>query len=116
MEKIRSISEVELMICDIQKIYNSCSFQFLIEFIGDITIEEIENTINEIIVNTPGINVYKKKKNWINKKEFVSVKTVNYDGEIGLINDEFFRKFVDFDERSVELYLLNIKSVVALKG
>ena len=64
MEKVRGISDGELMFCDVQELVNSYTIQFLVEFTGNISIKEIEDTINEIVIKNPGSNVFKNKNNY----------------------------------------------------
>lgn len=110
MKKIRSISDGELMFCDVQELVNSYTIQFLVEFTGNITIQEIESTINEIIIKNPGINVFKNKNNWVVSKEKIYVKELSFDSEVYMLNDDFFNETTNFNKHSIELYLLNIKN------
>ena len=74
MEKVRGISDGELMFCDVQELVNSYTIQFLVEFTGNISIKEIEDTINEIVTKNPGSYVFKNKNNWFVSKDRIYVK------------------------------------------
>ena len=67
MEKVRGISDGELMFCDVQELVNSYTIQFLVEFTGNISIKEIEDTINEIVIKNPGSNVFKNNNGTCNE-------------------------------------------------
>ena len=85
METLRKISDLELLLCDVQEYYTSCTVQFVMQFTGNISVEEIEDTINEIVVENPGINVCKNKNNWVKSKELVKVRNLILDDDINLI-------------------------------
>ena len=109
MEKVRGISDGELMFCDVQELVNSYTIQFLVEFTGNISIKEIEDTINEIVIKNPGSNVFKNKNNWFVSKDRIYVKELTFDSEAYMLNEDFFNETTNFRKHSIELYLLNIK-------
>ena len=109
MEKVRGISDGELMFCDVQELVNSYTIQFLVEFTGNISIKEIEDTINEIVIKNPGSNVFKNKNNWFVSKDRIYVKELTFDSEAYMLNEDFFNETTNFKKHSIELYLLNTK-------
>lgn len=58
MELVRNISDAKLMFCDVQELVNSYTIQFLVEFTGNISIREIEDTINKLQWNVITIDNY----------------------------------------------------------
>jgi len=101
MNKIRDISDGELMFCDVQELVNSYTIQFLIEFTGNVSIKEIENTINEVVMQNSGINVYKNKNNWVSKNELIVVKNITFEDDTYLLNESFFNETVEFNQRNI---------------
>ena len=81
MEKIRPISDGELMFCDVQELVNSYTIQVLLEFTGSITIKEIEIAINEVVKDNPGTNVFKNKNYWCLCNEEIIVNQINLKSE-----------------------------------
>lgn len=77
MELVRNISDVKLMFCDVQELVNSYSIQFLAEFTGNISIREIEDAINEIVIRNPGSNVF--KNNLVVSSDIIYVKELTFD-------------------------------------
>lgn len=110
MKKLRKISDGELMFCDVQELVNSYTIQFLMKFKGNIFIKEIEEAINDVVTKNPGSNVFKNKNNWIINNEKIKIKELNFDSDTYLLNNNFFNETIDFNKRSIELFLLNIKN------
>lgn len=110
MEIIRSISDGELMFCDVQELINSYTIQVLLEYTGNITLKEIESTINDVVKDNPGTNVLKNKNNWCLSNEKIIVKQLSFNSKENLLNEDFFNETVDFTKRSIELYLLKVKN------
>ena len=109
MELVRNIFDAKLMFCDVQELVNSYSIQFLAEFMGNISIREIEDTIKEIVIRNPGSNVFKNKNNLVVSSDIIYVKELTFDSELYMFNENFFNETTDFNKHSIELYLLNIK-------
>ena len=110
MKKIRNISDCELMFCDVQETINSYTMQILLEFSGNVTIHEIEQAINEIVYYNPECNVFKNRNYWITSDEKINVKSLTFESKISLFDEDFFNQIVDFNKRSMELYLINISN------
>lgn len=102
-KRIRSISCNELLYSDMQYSTNSYAIQFIfkIEKIGNL--KEIEKTINNVIKNNIGSNVYLKNNSYYMQDKLVKINNLEVNEE-DFYNSDFFREKIDIKKESLKVY------------
>lgn len=103
--KIRKISCNEQLYLDMQDVMGTFSIQFILEYIGEVNKEELEDAVNFVLENTNDNNLKLCGKDWTRNTEKVQVKEVEIKSEV-LTEDEFFKQKTDYRDHSLEVYLV----------
>ena len=103
--KTRRISYNERLYLDLQDLTNTYAIQycFLVKEIKNI--DKIEEAINEVLKQSPGVNMYLKGKEYFEQTEPVKIRQINIDDE-DVFNREEFREKVPYKDHSLEVLLV----------
>ena len=109
MEKIREISDNELLYCDLQDITStSFTIQYLIEYENNIDKNSIELAILNMKKENPQAFVSKKGNTWIKANVFSNVEEINID-DSEIINNELFFEKLNYNQETVRFYIIKNK-------
>ena len=113
--RTRRISYNERLYLDLQDLTNTYAIQycFLVKEIKNI--DKIEEAINEVLKQSPGVNVYLKGKEYFEQTEPVKIRQINIDDE-DVFNREEFREKVPYKDHSLEVLLVKNREKTIMTG
>lgn len=104
-DKIRNISCNEQLYLDMQDVMGPFSIQFILEYIGKVDKDELEEAVNFVLKNTNDNNLKLKGREWVKNSEKVQIKEVEIKSKV-LTEDDFFKRKTDYRDHSLEVYLV----------